>query len=156
MKKIIRWSRASDKAAGITFRILFVSPFFELEVRNGMQKWQSVRSQVLIVNPATENTQQSAYYPMLHFRSYTKAEEYAIETLGLHQRTTWWSLLWAAPPASFEHTTPRYDFAAGEPQGQVQATLEDVRDGGSFSPEEFRAMQFAYYTELEHGTGIKT
>ncbi len=127
MKRLINWTRASDGATGITFRIIFVSPFFELEVRNGFQKWQSVRSQQLIVNEATENTQQSAYYPMLHFPSYNKAESYAVETLGLHQRTTWWTRLWAAPPASSERTERRYDFAAGEASGRALATLEIVK-----------------------------
>lgn len=128
MKRLINWSRAGDSANGIIFRIIFVSPFFELEVKNGMQKWQSVRSQQLVVNPATENTQQSAYYPMLHFPSYNKAEAYATEKLGLHQRSTWWSRMWGAPPASSEHSAQRYDFAAGEAQGRAQATLEVVKN----------------------------
>ncbi len=114
--KLITWTRTGADSDSITFRIIFVSPFFELEVRNGGQKWQSVRSQKLVITDGGENTLQQAYYPMMHFPSHKAAELYATETLGLTQRAhRWWHVFARnAAPASSDAQQRRYDFSAAE------------------------------------------
>jgi hypothetical protein len=98
----------------LPFRVMFRSPFFELEVDSG-NGWQTVHSQ----EPETLSDG-TIVYQVLRFRSFNMAESYAKDTLGL-------SLLkpnslfgmYRSPTASFEKNTtmivqPKHGVVNGE------------------------------------------
>lgn len=90
----------------IIFRVVFVSLFFELEVRclNGV--WQTVHSQVGKQHGSEAHI---IMYPVLKFASLPLAIDYANNELGLHQEDKGGLLdsilrrfsFFSAPPASF-------------------------------------------------------
>lgn len=67
---------------GIRFRIVFATPFFELEVSNGYQSWQTVCAQTPNVSLNKDGEKE---YCELQFNSYRAAKNYAESTLDLCQ-----------------------------------------------------------------------
>ncbi|MET0980250.1 MAG: hypothetical protein ABWX90_03280 [Candidatus Saccharimonadales bacterium] len=104
----------------IPFRVMFVSPFFELEVDAG-NGWNTVHSQ-----DANKLEDGSLVYPLLRFSSFSDATDYAIKTLGLtkmRERSAFG--LYMAPPASYEkESKPRViqqqNIVEGRTVGQAQ------------------------------------
>lgn len=81
----------------LKFRVVFVSPFFELEVDAG-NGWQTVHSQ----EGEKVGNDSSVIYPLLRFKSFDDAVTYATDTLGLTQMKPRSCFgLYMAPPASF-------------------------------------------------------
>lgn len=81
----------------LKFRIVFVSPFFELEVDAG-NGWHTVHSQEgqLLQDNIT-------IYPILRFTSFDDAVKYATESLGLTNMNSKSVFgLYRSPPASYE------------------------------------------------------
>lgn len=109
MKRLLNWKTKpaiSSDSRSISFRIMFVSPFFELEVSNGYHEWQPVRSQQQVRVPTGEDpavsTEMSIVYPLLRFTSFAAAEAYARDHLGLVKGASWWSRYFGSAPASKE------------------------------------------------------
>lgn len=93
----------SNNQNNINFRIVFVTPFFELEVRNGGQHWQVARSQVAQQSlPAPDDESKGRpKYQRLQFTSYPDAEAYARTVLGLrHEHRSILGWLFASPAMS--------------------------------------------------------
>lgn len=111
MKRLISW-KTKTKATpadnrSISYRIMFVSPFFELEVSNGYHEWQPVRAQQQVRVPSRSevnevSTEMSIVYPLLRFTSFATAEAYARDHLGLTKGPSWWSRYFGSAPASKE------------------------------------------------------
>lgn len=81
----------------LPFRVVFVSPFFELEVDAG-NGWHTVHSQE--ANKLEDGT---LVYPLLRFGSFDAAITYATKNLGLTYMRERSALgLYMAPPASYE------------------------------------------------------
>jgi hypothetical protein len=88
---------AAYKPNHIPFRVVFVSPFFELEVDPG-NGWHTVHSQ-----DASKLEDGSLVYPLLRFASFDDATDYATKNLRLtlmRERSMFG--LFLAPPASYE------------------------------------------------------
>lgn len=97
--------------ASIRFRTVFVSPFFELEVRSKGSNWQTVCSQEKTVTVSVKaadalHPADVESYPILKFRSLQDAAYYAHYRLGIKNMATGSSLfgLVATPPASVMYT----------------------------------------------------
>ncbi len=84
----------------IPFRIVFVSPFFELEVKSCNGNWQTVHSQVGVPHGTNPGY---TLYPMLRFTGYDQALQYAKATLGLTTPSAGFFNFWPfyTPPASY-------------------------------------------------------
>lgn len=70
----------NEVTSNIKFRVMFVSPYFELEVKCNNQNWQLVHSQEGI---PSETVSSITTYPIIRFTSFQSALNYAKETLGL-------------------------------------------------------------------------
>lgn len=88
---------ATYKPNHIPFRVVFVSPFFELEVDPG-NGWKTVHSQA-----GSKLEDGTMVYPLLRFASFDDATAYATKNLGLtlmRERSCFG--LYMSPPASYE------------------------------------------------------
>lgn len=106
---IFNWLTRKDPEvrakSGIRYRIVFLSPFFELEVSSGSGDWQTVHAQEGVMHDSDPHTM---LYPMLRFPSYDEAAVYAKELLKLSSVYNPWFLhYYSAPPASFMSHRPR-------------------------------------------------
>lgn len=126
----------SANQSGISYRIVFVSPFFELEVRNGHQNWQPVRSQEpLRLGESWMHGQRATKHPLLHFVSHSDAANYARDTLGLAEtRHSFWSSLfnllgWLNPFGWMNSPSVSYDL-----QQQAKAEPVELPSSVVFSP----------------------
>jgi hypothetical protein len=93
--------RRKDNAryqCNLKFRVVFVSPFFELEVDAG-NGWHTVHSQD---GEPISDDDHTLMYPILRFKSFQEAVDYATETLGLVHMKPKMLGLYTAPPASYE------------------------------------------------------
>lgn len=99
---INRISGNKEKASSnyLPFRVMFRSPFFELEIDSG-NGWQTAHSQ-----DAEKLEDGTLVYQVLRFRSFSEAETYAKDTLGLSVLKPK-SLFgfYIAPTASYEKDT---------------------------------------------------
>ncbi len=98
--KRLGFKSAEERAKSeIVYRIVFVSPFFELEVACCSGKWQTVHAQT---GASYNGDPHTILYPMLRFKSYDDARDYAQDNLRLTSlHRPWYSRFWASPPASF-------------------------------------------------------
>lgn len=94
-------SSSKKYECNIKFRIVFISPFFELEVKNG-RGWNTVHSQEGAPISEDDPTMQ---YPILRFTSYKDAVKYATEHMGLTQMAGKAFGVYETPPASYENDT---------------------------------------------------
>lgn len=82
----------------IPFRVVFVSPFFELEVDPG-NGWHIVHSQI----PQVISDGAATVFPVLRFNSFGDAFDYATKKLGMtNMRERSYFGLYKSPPASYE------------------------------------------------------
>lgn len=84
----------------LPYRVMFRSPFFELEVDSG-NGWQTVHSQ-----EEEKLTDGTLVYQVLRFKSFSAAETYATQTLGLSAlKPNSLFGLYRSPTASMEKNT---------------------------------------------------
>lgn len=115
-------NKAELKSKYITYRVMYQSPFFELEVDSG-NGWQTVHSQEPEV--LLDGTQ---IFQVLRFTSFDHATEYAEKILHLKKLKAK-SLfgMYIAPTASYERRTTmivqqRSDVVYKNPKGEIVPT----------------------------------
>ena len=91
-------ARTRQYKCGIKFRVVFVSPFFELEVDAG-NGWNTVHSQE---GQSIGEENGALIYPILRFKSFEDGVKYATGNLGLENMSTKTLGFITSPPASYE------------------------------------------------------
>ena len=111
---------ATFKPNHLPFRVMFQSPFFELEVDAG-NGWCTVHSQT--PNKLEDGT---LVYPLLRFSSFDDATDYATKTLKLtNMKERSCMGLYLAPPASYsQDAKPRIIQQSNVVEGRITAPAQ--------------------------------
>lgn len=91
------FNRSKHYEPNMVFRIMFVSPFFELEIDTG-DGWSTVHSQT----PEHADEDGTQIFPVLRFPSFPAALEYATQTLGITRMKPYVMGVYCKPTASYE------------------------------------------------------
>lgn len=120
--------RTKNYVSSIKFRIVFVSPFFELEVDAG-GGWHTVHSQ----DGVEVGNEQILMYPILRFKSFEDGLNYATNVLGLTEMKSKTFGIYMQPPASYEgDATPRLLYPQyvvdGKPVSRKEVAVDQPND----------------------------